>query len=32
VTGENMKVVFDLVTGRLQSYNYKGKELLLKGP
>lgn len=32
VTGENMKVVFDLASGRMVSYNYKGKELFLKGP
>ena len=32
VSGENMKVIFDLATGRLTSYNYKGKELFLKGP
>jgi beta-galactosidase len=32
VSGVNMKVVFDLSTGKLTSYNYKGKELFLKGP
>jgi len=32
VSGENMKVVFDLVNGRMESFNYKGIELLKKGP
>lgn len=32
VSGENMKVLFDLALGKLVSYNYKGKELFLKGP
>ncbi|MDX9930639.1 MAG: glycoside hydrolase family 2 TIM barrel-domain containing protein, partial [Bacteroidales bacterium] len=32
VAGENMKVVFDLGTGRMTSYSFRGKELLLKGP
>ncbi len=32
VNGENLKIVFDLGAGKLESYNYKGKELLLKGP
>ena len=32
VSGVNLKVVFDLTTGRLTSYNFKGKELLKKGP
>lgn len=32
IAGENMKLVFDLATGRLESYNYKGMDLLLKGP
>ena len=27
-----LKIVFDLATGRMESYNYKGKELLKKGP
>ena len=27
-----MKIVFNLETGRLESYNYKGKELIKKGP
>jgi len=32
VSGVNMKIIFDLTTGKLTSYNYKGKELFLKGP
>jgi beta-galactosidase len=32
VSGENMKVTFDLGEGRMTSLNYKGKDLLLKGP
>jgi beta-galactosidase len=32
VSGTDMKLVFDLVNGRLESYNYKGKELVKKGP
>jgi beta-galactosidase len=32
VSGENMKLVFDLTTGHLISYNYKGSEYLKKGP
>jgi len=32
VTGTDMKVVFNLETGRMESFNYKGKELLKKGP
>jgi beta-galactosidase len=27
-----MKIVFDLVAGRMESFNYKGKEILKKGP
>jgi beta-galactosidase len=32
VSGVDMKIVFDLSTGRLTSFNYKGKELIKKGP
>jgi beta-galactosidase len=32
VSGVDMKIGFDLVTGRLTSYTYKGKELIRKGP
>ena len=32
VSGVDMKIVFDLVSGRLESFNYKGKELIKKGP
>lgn len=32
ISGINMKVVFNMRTGRLESYNYKGNELLKKGP
>jgi beta-galactosidase len=32
VSGVDMKVVFDLVKGRLTSFNFKGKELIKKGP
>jgi beta-galactosidase len=32
ISGENMKLVFDLSAGRLVSFNHKGKELLVKGP
>jgi beta-galactosidase len=32
VSGVDMKVVFDLKTGKLKSYNYKGRELIKKGP
>jgi len=32
VNGTDMKIVFDLVNGRLESYTYKGKELIKKGP
>ena len=27
-----MKIIFDLASGRLSSFNYKGKELIKKGP
>ena len=32
VTGTDVKIVFDLVKGRMSSFAYKGRELLLKGP
>ncbi len=32
VAGNEMKLVFNLVSGRLESYNYKGKEIFRKGP
>ena len=32
VSGVDMKIIFDLVSGRLTSFNYKGKELIKKGP
>ncbi|MBN2862798.1 MAG: DUF4981 domain-containing protein [Bacteroidales bacterium] len=32
VAGKDMKVVFSLESGRMRSWIYKGKELLLKGP
>jgi beta-galactosidase len=32
VSGVDMKLVFDLSTGKLTSFNYKGKELFKKGP
>jgi len=32
VSGNNMKIVFDLATGRMESFSYKGKELIMKGP
>ena len=32
ISGVNMKVIFDLASGRLTSYNFKGTELFLKGP
>jgi beta-galactosidase len=32
VSGENLKIAFNLETGRMVSYSYKGKELLVKGP
>ena len=32
VSGSDMKLVFDLEKGRLESYAYKGKELIKKGP
>lgn len=32
VSGIDLKIIFDLVNGRLESYTYKGKELIKKGP
>ena len=32
VNGENMKITFDLSEGKMISFNFKGKELMLKGP
>jgi beta-galactosidase len=32
VSGVNMKIIFDLVSGKLSSFNYKGKELITKSP
>ncbi len=32
VSGSDMKVVFNLEKGRLKSFNYKGQELITKGP
>jgi beta-galactosidase len=32
VSGSDMKIVFDLINGRMESYIYKGKELIKKGP
>jgi beta-galactosidase len=32
VSGVDLKVVFDLEKGRLESFNYKGRELINKGP
>jgi beta-galactosidase len=32
VSGSNMKLVFNLANGRLNSYTYKGSELIKKGP
>jgi beta-galactosidase len=32
IEGENMKVVFDLNKGKLESYIYKGKDLVKKAP
>jgi beta-galactosidase len=32
VSGQDLKIIFDLVTGRLESYSYKGRELIKKGP
>jgi beta-galactosidase len=32
VSGTDLKIVFDLVKGRMESFAYKGKEMILKGP
>jgi len=32
VSGVDMNITFDLGTGRMTSFNYKGKEMLKKGP
>jgi beta-galactosidase len=32
VAGADLKIVFNLETGRLSSFNFKGRELFLKGP
>ena len=32
VSGVDMKIIFDLGLGRLTSFNYKGKEMIKKGP
>ena len=32
VSGVDMKIIFDLGTGRLTSFSYKGKEIIKKGP
>jgi beta-galactosidase len=32
VSGVDMKIIFDLGTGRMESFNYKGIELIRKGP
>ncbi len=32
VSGSDMKIVFDLEKGRMESFAYKGKELIRKGP
>ena len=32
VSGVDLKIVFDLEKGRLESFNFKGKELINKGP
>ena len=32
VSGSDMKIVFDLENGRLESFTFKGKELIKKGP
>jgi beta-galactosidase len=32
VSGVDMKITFDLAKGRMELYNYKGKELIRKGP
>jgi beta-galactosidase len=32
VSGVDVKIIFDLVSGRLASFNYRGKELIKKSP
>jgi beta-galactosidase len=32
VTGVDMKIIFDLGSGRMESFSYKGKELIRKAP
>lgn len=32
VSGVDMKIMFNLASGRLESFSYKGKELISKGP
>jgi beta-galactosidase len=32
VSGTDLVIVFDLISGRMESFNYKGKELFKKGP
>jgi beta-galactosidase len=32
VSGVDMKIILNLATGRLESFSYKGKELIKKGP
>ncbi len=32
VSGKDLKLVFNLETGRMESYSYKGKQLIKKGP
>jgi beta-galactosidase len=32
VSGTDLKIVFDLVRGRMESFAFKGKEMILKGP
>ena len=32
VSGVDMKIIFDLVSGRLTSFNFRGKELIRKSP
>jgi beta-galactosidase len=32
VSGVDMKIIFDLASGRMTSFNYKGKEIIKKGP
>jgi beta-galactosidase len=32
VNGSDLRIIFDLVSGRIESYNFKGKDLIKKGP